>query len=98
MLLQAPLGASVNAVYYGRVVYADWLPGLGLLIIVDHGGDYMSLYGHNETILTELGARVSSGETIALTGQSGGQAQPALYFEIRHSGEPINPHSWIDAR
>jgi len=98
VLLQAPLGASVSAVYYGRVVYADWLPGLGLLIIVDHGGDYMSLYGHNETILTELGARVSSGETIALTGQSGGQAQPALYFEIRHSGEPINPHSWIDAR
>ncbi|MEE3197407.1 MAG: peptidoglycan DD-metalloendopeptidase family protein [Pseudomonadota bacterium] len=98
VLLQAPLGASVNAIYYGRVVYADWLPGLGLLIIVDHGGDYMSLYGHNETILTELGARVSSGETIALTGQSGGQAQPALYFEIRHSGEPINPHSWIDAR
>ena len=98
VLLQAPLGASVSAVYYGRVVYADWLPGLGLLIIVDHGGNYMSLYGHNETILTELGARVSSGETIALTGQSGGQAQPALYFEIRHSGEPINPHSWIDAR
>ncbi len=98
VLLQAPLGVPVSAVYYGRVVYADWLPGLGLLIIVDHGGDYMSLYGHNETILTELGARVSSGETIALTGQSGGQAQPALYFEIRHSGEPVNPHSWIEAR
>ena len=98
VLLQAPLGASVNAVYYGRVVYADWLPGLGLLIIIDHGGDYMSLYGHNETILTELGAQVSSGETIALTGQSGGQAQPALYFEIRYSGEPVNPHSWIEAR
>jgi len=98
VLLQAPLGASVNAVYYGRVVYADWLPGLGLLVIIDHGGDYMSLYGHNETILTELGARVSSGETIALTGQSGGQAQPALYFEIRYSGEPVNPHSWIEAR
>ena len=98
VLLQAPLGVPVSAVYYGRVVYADWLPGLGLLIIVDHGGDYMSLYGHNETILTELGARVSSGETIALTGRSGGQAQPALYFEIRHSGEPVNPHSWIEAR
>ena len=98
VLLQAPLGVPVSAVYYGRVVYADWLPGLGLLIIVDHGGDYMSLYGHNETILTELGARVSSGETIALTGQSGGQAQPALYFDIRHSGEPVNPHSWIEAR
>ena len=98
VLLQAPLGVPVSAVYYGRVVYADWLPGLGLLIIVDHGGDYMSLYGHNETILTELGARVSSGETIALTGQSGGQAQPALYFEIRHNGEPVNPHSWIEAR
>ena len=98
VLLQAPLGVPVSAVYYGRVVYADWLPGLGLLIIVDHGGDYMSLYGHNETILTELGARVSSGETIALTGQSGGQAQPALYFEIRYSGEPVNPHSWIEAR
>ncbi len=98
VLLQAPLGAPVSSVYYGQVVYADWLPGLGLLVIVDHGGDYMSLYGHNETILTELGARVSSGETIALTGQSGGQDQPALYFEIRQNGEPVDPHFWIKAR
>lgn len=95
VLLGAPPGTPVSSVHHGRVVYADWLPGLGLLVIVDHGEGYMSLYGHNETIVTELGAWVTSGEAIARVGDSGGQAQSALYFEIRHGGEPVDPRPWI---
>ena len=95
VLLGAPAGTPVRAIYHGRVAYADWLPGLGLLVIVDHGGGYMSLYGHNEAILKESGAWVTPGEVIAQVGDSGGQARTALYFEIRRNGEPVNPHPWI---
>ena len=82
----------------GRVVYADWLPGLGLLVIVDHGMGYMSLYGHNEAILTEPGAGVGAGQPIAQVGDSGGQRQSALYFEIREDGDPVDPRPWMNAR
>jgi murein hydrolase activator len=95
VLLEAPSGTAVRAVYHGRVAFADWLPGLGLLVIVDHGGGYMSLYGHNEALLKESGDWVQPGETIAQVGDTGGQARPALYFEIRFKGEPVNPHTWI---
>jgi septal ring factor EnvC (AmiA/AmiB activator) len=95
VLLEAPAGAAVRAVYHGRVAFADWLPGLGLLVIVDHGGGYMSLYGHNEALLKESGDWVQPGETIAQVGDTGGQPRPALYFEIRYKGEPVNPHTWI---
>jgi murein hydrolase activator len=95
VLLEAERGASVRAVYSGRVAFADWLPGLGLLVIVDHGDGYMSLYGHNESLLKEPGDRVQAGEVIAQVGDSGGQARPGLYFEIRQNGEPVNPHQWI---
>jgi septal ring factor EnvC (AmiA/AmiB activator) len=78
-----------------RVAFAAWLPGLGLLMILDHGDGYMSLYGHNEALLKEPGDWVSPGETIAQVGDTGGQAHPALYFEIRAKGEPVNPHDWI---
>lgn len=98
VLLEAAAGTPVRAVYDGRVVYADWLPGLGLLAIVDHGGGYMSLYGHNEALLKESGDRVESGEPIAQVGDTGGQPRPALYFEIRYRGEPVNPHPWIVRR
>ena len=94
----APQGASVRAVHHGRVVYADWLPGLGLLVILDHGAGYMSLYGHNEAILTESGDWVASGEAIGRVGNSGGQRQSALYFEIREHGEPVDPRPWMNAR
>jgi len=77
------------------VAYADWLPGLGLLMIVDHGGGYMSLYGHNEALLKEPGDWVEPGEPIAQVGDTGGQARAGLYFEIRFKGEPVNPHPWI---
>jgi septal ring factor EnvC (AmiA/AmiB activator) len=98
VLLEARQGTPVRAVYHGRVSFADWLPGLGLLIIVDHGDGYMSLYGHNEALLKEPGDWVEPGEAIAQVGDTGGQAQPALYFEIRHDGEPTNPHPWIAAK
>jgi len=95
VVMSAPAGTPVRAVYYGRVVYADWLPGLGLLIIIEHGSGYMSLYGHNEALLKESGDRVVPGEVIAHVGDSGGQTQTALYFEIRRDGEPIDPHPWM---
>jgi septal ring factor EnvC (AmiA/AmiB activator) len=95
VMLQAGRGTPVRSVYHGRVAFSDWLPGLGLLIIVDHGEGYMSLYGHNEVLLKEPGDWVEPGETIAQMGDSGGQAAPSLYFEIRHRGDPENPHQWI---
>ena len=98
VLLAAAAGTPVRAVYHGRVAYADWLPGLGLLMIVDHGGGYMTLYGHNEALLKESGDWVEPGEPIAQVGDTGGQARPGLYFEIRFKGEPVDPHPWIARR
>jgi septal ring factor EnvC (AmiA/AmiB activator) len=98
VVVEAAGGTSVRAVYHGRVVYADWLPGMGLLVIVDHGDGYMSLYGHNEVILKESGDWVAPGEVIAQVGDSGGQSRTALYFEIRHHGEPVDPHPWMGQR
>ncbi len=95
VLLEASAGTPVRAVYHGRVAFADWLQGLGLLVIVDHGGGYMSLYAHNEALLKESGDWVEPGEAIAQVGDTGGQARPGLYFELRHNGEPVNPHPWI---
>lgn len=95
VLISAPSGTPVRAIHQGRVAYADWLPGLGLLVIVDHGDGYMSLYGHNETILKESGDWVAPGEAIAQAGDSGGQARQALYFEIRHEGLPMDPGLWL---
>ena len=90
-------GMPVRAVYYGRVAFSDWLPGLGLLVIVDHGDGYMSLYGNNEALLKESGEWVEPGEALAQVGDSGGLAEPALYFEIRHNGEPVDPRQWVRA-
>lgn len=98
VMVGAPRGSMVRSVHPGRAVYADWLPGLGLLVIVDHGMGYMSLYGHNEAILIESGASVGAGQPIARVGDSGGQRQSALYFEIREDGDPIDPRPWMDAR
>jgi septal ring factor EnvC (AmiA/AmiB activator) len=95
VLLGAPAGSAVRSVFNGRVVFAEWLAGLGLLAIVDHGGGYMTLYGHNQALLKDVGDQVKTGESIALVGDSGGQTMPALYFEIRKDGKPVNPASWI---
>jgi septal ring factor EnvC (AmiA/AmiB activator) len=98
VLLETAAGTPVRAVYHGRVAFADWLQGLGLLVIVDHGGGYMSLYGHNEALLKESGDWVEPGEALAQVGDTGGQSRPGLYFEIRYNGEPVNPHPWIGRR
>jgi septal ring factor EnvC (AmiA/AmiB activator) len=98
VLLEASAGTPVRAVYHGRVAFADWLQGLGLLVIVDHGGGYMSLYGHNEALLKDSGDWVEPGEAIAQVGDTGGQSRAGLYFEIRYNGEPVNPHPWIARR
>jgi septal ring factor EnvC (AmiA/AmiB activator) len=87
-------GEEVRAVSYGRVAFADWLQGYGMLIIVDHGDGYMSLYGYNQTLLKETGDWLEAGEIIAMAGNSGGQDRPKLYFEIRHNGSPRNPALW----
>jgi septal ring factor EnvC (AmiA/AmiB activator) len=94
VLIAAPPGSPVRAVHHGRVVFADWMRGFGNLIIVDHGGGYMSLYGHNESLLKGPGDWVRGGETLATSGNSGGQSQAGLYFEIRHKGTPVNPARW----
>ncbi len=88
-------GDSVKAIHHGRILYADWLRGFGLVMVLDHGDGYMSLYGNNQALLKDVGDTVRSGEEIALVGQSGGQSQPGLYFELRHKGEAINPAGWI---
>ncbi len=95
MLFTGSQGSPVRAVYHGRVVYADWLSGLGLLIIVDHGDGYLSLYGHNERLYKGVGERVTAGDTIATLGDSGGRPRPELYFEIRKAGRPIDPRPWF---
>jgi septal ring factor EnvC (AmiA/AmiB activator) len=95
MLVTGTQGAPVRAIYHGRVVYADWLSGLGLLTIIDHGDGYLSLYGHNERLYKEVGERVTAGDTIATLGDSGGRPRAELYFEIRKAGRPIDPRPWF---
>lgn len=95
VVLAAAPGREVRAVYHGRVVFSDWLSGMGLLVIVDHGEGFMTLYGYNETLLKATGDWVAPGDVIATVGDSGGQAQAGLYFEIRKGTTPVNPRSWI---
>jgi len=95
VVLAAPRGREIRVVYHGRVIFADWLAGMGLLVIVDHGGGYMSLYGYNETTLKIAGDWVAPGDVIATVGDSGGQASSGLYFEIRKGTKPLNPRSWV---
>jgi len=97
VLVATERGAPVRTVCQGRVIYADWLPGLGLLSIVDHGDGYLSLYGHNERLYKAAGERVAAGDTIAAAGDSGGSPRPELYFEIRKAGKPVDPIPWFRA-
>jgi septal ring factor EnvC (AmiA/AmiB activator) len=95
LLLTAKNGTAVHAVSHGRIVFADWLRGYGLMIIVDHGDGYLSLYGCNETLLKDVGDWVNAGETIATSGSSGGQKTAGLYFELRTKGQPVDPKAWL---
>lgn len=95
VLIATDRGAEVRAPYAGRVVYADWLPGLGLLLIIDHGGGYMTLYGHNEQLYRRVGEAVVAGDVIAAAGDSGGQARPELYLEVRRGTAAEDPRKWF---
>lgn len=98
VLIDAPAGTPVKAISYGRVTYADWLPRLGLLVIVEHGGGYVSLYAHNQQLYKEVGEWVEAGEKIATVGDSGGQKKAGLYFEIRKGTKQQNPAKWCKLR
>lgn len=96
VIFDSPEGRPVSAIHQGKVLYADWLKGLGLVTVIDHGEGFMSLYGHNQALLRQVGDVVEAGETIALVGLSGGQTRSGLYFELRHKGNAINPSRWLD--
>lgn len=98
VLIGASAGSQVHAVHGGRVVFADWLRGAGLLVILDHGNGYLSLYGHNQSLLKDAGDIVKAGEAIATVGTSGGQDTPALYFAIRQQGRASDPAQWCRAQ
>jgi septal ring factor EnvC (AmiA/AmiB activator) len=94
VMISAPEGEEVKAVYHGRVAFADWLRGFGLLLIIDHGEGYMTLYGHNQSLFKETGEWVDPDEPVALVGNSGGPLNPGVYFGIRQQGRPVNPKNW----
>ncbi len=98
MVIIANEGDDVKAIHSGRIVFADWLRGYGVLLILDHGNGYMSLYGYNQTVLKEPGDWIHAGEVIATAGRSGGQSRSGLYFEIRKKGAPINPLYWLSKK
>lgn len=95
VFIRADSGAEVVAVAGGEVVFADWLRGYGNLIIVDHGSDYMTIYGHNDALLADVGENVAAGRALASVGASGSVQESGLYFEIRHRGQPVDPMKWV---
>jgi septal ring factor EnvC (AmiA/AmiB activator) len=98
VLIGAAAGTPVQAVANGKVVFAEWMSGYGLLCIVDHGDGYMSLYANNDGLLREAGSDVRRGDAVASVGNSGGQGVPALYFELRRNGQPVDPRAWLQKR
>jgi septal ring factor EnvC (AmiA/AmiB activator) len=98
LFIQAAASQMVSAVAPGRVIFADWLRGFGNLLIIDHGLGYMSLYGNNETLYKQVGDELQGGDTIAAIGNSGGNENYGLYFELRHEGNPLDPSKWIRGR
>lgn len=93
--LGAPAGAPVRAAAPGRVVYVGWMHRYGLIVVLDHGGDYYTVYGHNRSVATTVGERVAAGAVIAAAGTTGGHATSGVYFEIRHGTEPVDPERWL---
>lgn len=98
IVIGAARGSEVRAVWHGRVAYADWLPGLGLLLVLEHGDGFMSLYGHNEALFGAVGDWVGAGQVLGRVGDSGGRDQAGLYFEIRNGTRPENPQGWLRRR
>ncbi len=95
LFIRSPSGNDIKAIADGRIVFADWLRGFGNLMIVDHGSGYMSLYGNNETLYKQVGDIIRGGDVIAAAGNSGGNPDSGLYFELRHKGKPFDPLTWI---
>jgi septal ring factor EnvC (AmiA/AmiB activator) len=95
LFIAANEGDMVRSIAPGQVIYADWLRGFGNLMIIDHGAGYMSLYGNNEALLKQIGDQLNAGDTIASVGNSGGNPESGLYFELRHNGRPFDPLPWV---
>ncbi len=95
LFIRAAAGSEVKAIAAGRVVFADWMRGFGNLLIVDHGGGYLSIYGNNDALLKQVGDSLRGGEILASAGNSGGNPESGLYFELRHQGQPIDPLKWV---
>ena len=95
LFLRTSSGQAVKAIAAGRVVFADWLRGFGNLLIIDHGKGYMSLYANNETLYKQVGDVLSGGDTIATVGNTGGNEDFGLYFELRHESKPLDPMKWM---
>lgn len=95
LFIRSSIGKNVKAIASGQVVFADWLRGFGNIVIVDHGDSYMSLYGNNQTLAIKVGNTIHGGDTIAIVGNSGGNPDSGLYFELRHKGKPFDPLKWI---
>ncbi len=98
LLIKATLGQAVHAIAPGKVVFANWLSGVGLLVIINHSNGFMSLYGRNQSLTVKQGDMIKTGEIIAHAGRSGGYQQATLYFAIRKHGIPLNPISWLKKR
>jgi len=98
LFIRSPAGQDVRAVAAGRVVFADWLRGFGNLLIIDHGKSYLTIYGNNESVLKQVGDTVSTGDTVATVGASGGNMESGLYFEIRHEGKAFDPMRWVSLK
>ena len=94
LFIKAAPGQAVHAVADGRVVYADSLRGFGNMLIIDHGGSYMSIYGGGDSLTKAVGTQIRAGDTVATTGSTGNLGDSGIYFEIRHQGQPLNPTSW----
>ncbi len=98
VFIRAAAGAEVRAVAAGQVVFADWLRGFGNLMVIDHGEGFLSVYGNNESLLRNVGERVAVGDVVAAVGNTGGNDQTGLYFELRFQGRPFDPLKWVAAR
>ena len=98
LFIRASQGSEVHAAANGRVVFADTMRGFGNLLIIDHGGSYLSIYGNNDTLLKQEGDAVSNGDVIATVGSNGVSGESGLYFELRYRGQPMDPLRWIGAR
>lgn len=98
LFIRAASGGEVHAIAAGRVVFADWMRGFGNLLILDHGDGYLTIYGNNESLYKQAGENVKSGEVVAVIGNSGGNPESGLYFELRHQGQPLDPLKWVSLR